>query len=152
MGCVRGQVSVEYLVIIAFTFAILVPALYFFSAFSQDSSSNVAAAQNVRLGNEMIATSVKVVAQGSGSWLTLETTVPDGVKEINVSKDGKELVITFDSPYGETSAVFFSDLTLNASLSHGLGGSVFRSGAHAGLTKFRFTAQESGQVAIEERP
>ncbi len=147
----RGQVSVEYLIIIAFTFAILVPALYFLSTFSQNSSGAIAAAQNARLGNEMMATAVKVVAQGSGSWQTLETTIPAGVKDINVSTDGRELVIYFESPYGETCAVFFSDLILNASLSPGLGGSIFRTAPHAGFTKIRFTAQEDGQVAIEER-
>lgn len=147
----RAQVSVEYLIIIAFTFAILVPALYFFSSFSQTSSNSIAMAQNTRLGNEMMATVVKVVAQGSGSWRTLETSIPAGVTDINVTGDGQELIIIFDSPYGETRAVFFSDVLLNASLTPGPNGSLFQAGAHQGYAKFRFIAQEVGQVAIEER-
>jgi hypothetical protein len=148
-----GQVSIEYILIVAFCFAILIPGIYFFYTYTQTSSAGVASAQYGKLGQEMLDTAVRTVAQGADSWLTLDANIPDGLKDIAVTDSGSELVISYQTPAGPSEAVFFSDVNLSArTTSPATDGSVFPGQPHSGRTSFRFTAGKSGIVAIEEHP
>jgi hypothetical protein len=149
----HGQVSIEYILIVAFTFAILIPGIYFFYTYTQSSSAGVASAQYGKLGQEMLDTAIRTVAQGEGSWLTLDANVPDGLADIVVADSGSELVIRYQTPVGPSEAVFFSEVNLSArTTSPATDGSVFPGPPHGGRTSFRFTAGKSGIVAIEEHP
>jgi len=148
----KAQISVEYVMIIAFTFAILVPGIYFFYSYSQSSSTGLSAAQYNKLGQEMLSTSFKALAQGGGSWLTLDAIIPDNVVAINVTGGGSEIVILYDTNAGPTEAVFFSDVNLSAkSPDAQQDGSIFDSGPHSGKANIRFTAGNSSIVSIEEK-
>ncbi len=134
--------------IIAFTFAVLIPGIYFFYSYSQGSSSSLSSSQYNKLGQEMLSTSFKALAQGSGSWLTLDAIIPSNVEAINVTGGGKELVVQYGTNAGATEAVFFSDVTLTTV--SGGDGSIFLNAAHSGRATFRFTASDSDTVTIQE--
>jgi len=148
----RGQASLEYVLIVAFTFAVLIPGIYFLYTYTLSSSSEIGSAQYTKLGQEMLAMAAQTRAQGKGSWLTLEASVPDTVIDINVSASGEELVIRFRTTEGESSVVFFSDVNLSAqNPTTQTVGSVFLLQPHSGRASFRFTAGSSGLVSIQER-
>lgn len=147
----RAQVSVEYLLILAFTFAILIPGIYFFSGFSQQSSTAIAQAQYQRIGQEMLATAEQALAQGESAWLTIEASIPDDVLAINISSSGGEIVIVHDAQFGESRIIIFSDITLSNSTSGQQDGDIFLAEPHPGRANFRFTALDGGVVAIQER-
>ncbi len=150
-GWVKGQISVEYVMIIAFTFAVLIPGIYFFYSYSQGSSSSLSSSQYNKLGQEMLSTSFKALAQGSGSWLTLDAIIPVNVEAINITGGGKELVVQYDTSVGATEAVFFSDVTLTTDpAGDQQDGSVFLNAVHSGRTTFRFTASSNDTVTVQE--
>ena len=148
----RGQVSIEYILIVAFTFAILIPGVYFFYTYSQNSAASLASAQYAKLGQEMLDMAVKTTAQGQGSWLTLDANIPDALQDITVlNSGGSELIIRYQTNVGASDAVFFSDTTLSAkTLSPIANGTIFLNQPHSGKASFRFTAGPSGVVAISE--
>ncbi len=145
----RAQISIEYSLILAFAFVVLVPGIYFFFSYSQHASSTQAETQFDRLGQEMLATAGQAADQGVGSWLTLDADIPAAVEGINVSGAGSELVISYGSAAGDTEAVFFSDDALCAPPGCG-DGTVFSGAPHGGKTSFRFTSTAAG-ILVEER-
>jgi hypothetical protein len=156
----RGQVSVEYILILSFVLAIIIPGAIFFYQYSQTSVSNVASVQYERFGQEMLMTALSSAAQGDGSWLTLDGNLPDGLMDINVTgSDDDELVFTYQTSVGRTQSIYFSDVKLCANTSTPsacpLQGSVFNTGPHTGRVSLRFIAgtNPAGQnyVAIAEQ-
>lgn len=151
----RAQISIEYVLIVAFTFAVLIPGIYFFYTYSQGTTASLSSAQYTRLGQEMVSTAVKVRAQGEGAWITLDLLIPDGVEAINVShypsETLSEIVIRHRTAYGPSETVFFTEVPLSNSSLERNDGSVFLSGPHGGKATLRFTAIVDGAVAVEER-
>lgn len=148
----KGQISVEYIMILAFVFAILIPGIIFFYTYTQESQTQIGNSQYVRMGNDMIATATRSAAQGEGSWLTLDLNLPQSVVDITVAGSGTELVVTYNTPNGPTDAVFFSDVPLAANTTAPTGGedgSVYLRNPHGGRASFRFTSR-NGAVGIRE--
>jgi len=146
----QGQISVEYIMIVAFTFVVLIPGIYFFYAYSQSSSTGLASAQYNKLGQEMLSTALRTAAQGEGSWLTLDTIIPETVQNVSVNNHGSEIVIVYTTNVGPTEAVFFSDINLSTATDTQTDGTVFTESPHAGRAAFRFIAGPDGLVAIKE--
>ncbi len=145
---VRGQVTLEYVLVIGFAFAIIIPGIYFFSLYSQQSASTLAANQYAKLGQDILATAVETLAQGKGSWTILDTLVPKSVQNITTSSDGKELIITFNTPDGPSDTVFFSD-EVNLS-GGGVDGSLYASRVHSGRLTLQFYAGSNDVVQVDE--
>ncbi len=146
----RAQISLEYIMVIAFTFAIIIPGIYFFYTYSQSSAASLSAAQYDKLGQEMITSAVQTLAQGKGSYLTLDLLIPGNVENITVSENGNELIITYMTPYGPTEAVFFSDEAPLKGLGNPDDNAIFVSDPHGGRITFRFVAGELGDVGVLE--
>ncbi len=149
----RGQASFEYILLLSFIFAVLIPGALFAYRYTISSQASVSSAQFLDLGNMMVMMAGQTVALGEGTWRTMETVIPDGIRDINVSGAGTELVITYESSVGLTQLVFFPSVVLAANTSapppEGRDGSVFASAPHAGRTSFRFTSL-NGAVGITE--
>ena len=147
----RGQVSIEYILIVAFTFAILIPGVYFFYTYSQNSAASLASAQFDKLGQEMLSTAVQMLAQGQGSWVIFDANIPSEVDDISIASSGSELVIRYHTSFGSSDAVFFSDVKLSAnSAQTQQDASIFNGGAHGGLSRFKFEAGPNGIVGISD--
>jgi len=144
----HGQVTLEYVLVIAFAFVIILPGVYFFYLYSQGSAASLASSQYAKFGQEVIASAVETLAQGKGSWVNLDTIVPRSVLNITTSPDGRELIITYDTPYGPSDAVFFSD---EANLSGtGVDGSLYAARSHGGRLTLLFLAGSNNIVQIGE--
>jgi uncharacterized protein (UPF0333 family) len=108
---VKGQVSVEYLLIIALSFAVLIPATYVFYNYSSDSTQEIVDSQVIQLGNSIVDSAETIYFSGKGSKTILEFNTPENIDTVSII-DGKELIFNITSSFGTTELVFFSDVNI----------------------------------------
>lgn len=144
-----AQVAIEHVMLVAFAIAVLLPGIYFFYTYTQASQATLSGAQYAKIGGEMIDRSREVLAQGAGTWLKLDVMLPENIRGFNISGSGSEIIFTYATAVGETQAVFFTDDVLLANAT-GKDGTVFAFEPHSGQASFRFTANRTGHVLIEE--
>lgn len=141
----RAQISLEYLLITAFAFAILIPGIYFFYSYTKGGTSDISATQFDRIGEEIMSMALKTASQGKGSWFTLELTVPDSIINMSLNFSEREFTIRYWSNEGETESVFFPGVQLNTT-----DATPYKFAPHPGKTYFKFTKMNKGIVFMEE--
>ncbi|MBI1936429.1 hypothetical protein HYS31_08410 [Candidatus Woesearchaeota archaeon] len=109
-----GQSSLEYLIIVAITFAIIVPTTYIFYSYSKESGQEISDAQAARAGKAIVDAAQSIFYSGQGSKTTLELNMPDNVASA-VIIDGKELVFNITTNFGVSELVFFSPVSITTS-------------------------------------
>ena len=109
---VKAQGSFEYLLIVALTFAIIVPTIYLFYNYSKESSQGITDAQIVKLGKNIVDTAESIFSSGQNSKTVLELNVPERIESI-VIIDGRELIINMSTPFGVSEIVFFSNVNIS---------------------------------------
>lgn len=131
----RGQVSIEYLVILGLTIGILIPAVFFFYQYSKSDAGASTSAQVNDIGLRMVSTTKSTYALGNGAWQTMEFVMPETVTRVYVTPNKDELVIVYDTVFGPTDAVFYSNVNMTPNPPDGN-----ISAAHPGRTRYRFTS------------
>lgn len=145
----RAQVSFEYLFLLAFVMALILPGVFFLYQHSKRTNARSAGAEYRLFGEQLLSSAQKVLSLGSGSWLTFKGTLPSSVRAMNITGGGKEVVIMYETPFGESEAVFFSDVPLENKT--GSDGTLFSGEPHDGKITLRLSLDEKGIVRIEER-
>lgn len=107
----RAQISVEYLIIIGISLAILLPGGYFFYNYSRSSNEGSIRSQIAQVGNNMITTAESIYGLADGSMVTIDLRYPSNIKEVYII-DGKEIIIRYELSSGMNEAVFFSKINL----------------------------------------
>ncbi|MBI2653904.1 hypothetical protein HYX02_03770 [Candidatus Woesearchaeota archaeon] len=107
----KAQASMEYLLVVALTFAIIVPTTYLFYSYSKESTQEIADAQLTKLGRGIIDAAESIFYSGQGSKTTLELNVPDSVYSAIII-DGRELVFNLTTSFGTSEIVFLSSVNL----------------------------------------
>lgn len=138
----RGQISVEYLIIIGIALGILIPGVMFFYTYSQSNEGSTTNAHLNDVGLRMVGTAKSTYAQGIGAWQTLEITLPPDVTRVYVNDT--ELTIVYETQNGISEAVFFSSVNMTAPNSDGN-----VTVARPGVIRLRFMSQGS-KVLINE--
>jgi len=113
----RAQVSIEYLVIIGLSFAILIPGGYFFYNYSKNSNDGTIRTQITQVGNSMITSAESIYGLSEGSLVTLDLRYPNNIRDIYIL-GGKELVIKYELSSGMNEAVFFSRVYLSGNFTY----------------------------------
>lgn len=108
----RGQISMEYLIIIALSLAVLVPTSYFFYSYSKTSNENAIRSQIEQIGNAILISSESVYGLADGSTISPEFYYPDNIRDMYIVND-KEVVIRYELSTGMTEAIFFSKTPLS---------------------------------------
>ncbi len=112
-----GQSSLEFLLIVAFSLAILIPASVLFLNYTSSSQDAVISSQLFSLARELSLTADLISSIGVDSWQTIEVIVPPVVNEIvlySTPSFQSDLVIRHGSP--ESTILVVSDAYLvNAS-------------------------------------
>ncbi len=103
----------EYIIVIALTFAIIVPTSYLFYNYSRESSQELTDAQITKLGRSITDAAESIFYSGQGSKTVLELNVPENIGSAMVI-DGKELVFNVTTGFGVSEIVFFSSVNLTA--------------------------------------
>jgi hypothetical protein len=130
----RGQVSIEYLIIIAVALGVLIPGVLFFYAYNQEGTGTTTNSRINDIGLQIITTVKSTYAVGNGAWQTVEFTMPDTVTRVYVNNT--ELIFVYDTPQGPSEAVFFSPINMTASSPDGN-----ISSTHGGSTRYRITSR-----------
>lgn len=108
----RSQSSLEYLLVVALTFAIIVPTTYLFYNYSRESTQEIADAQVTKIGKSIVDAAETIFYSGEGSKTTLELNIPDNVDSVIVI-DGRELVFNITASFGTSEIVFFSAVNIS---------------------------------------
>lgn len=103
----KSQSSLEYMLVIAITFAIIVPTTYLFYSYSKESGEEIKDSQIINIGRSIIDTAQTIFYSGQGSKATLELNVPDNIENVQII-DGRELVFKVITNFGTSDIVFFS--------------------------------------------
>ena len=107
-----AQVAIEYLIIIALAFAILIPTGYFFYSYSQTSSEGTVKSQINQLGSKMLSNAQSIYGLGEGSLVTLEFNYPSNIRDVYILNQN-ELIISYEVSTGLNDAVFFSKVPIS---------------------------------------
>lgn len=146
---VRAQSSLEYLLVVALTFAIIVPMSYLFYNYSKESGEEITDAQITRLGRSIIDSAETIFYSGQGSKTVLELNVPDKIVSALII-DGRELVFNLTTDFGTSEIVFFSSVNITTSSSNCIANVCkIPELASAGLKKVKIEAIGKDSVSIE---
>ena len=145
----KSQSSLEYLLVVALTFAIIVPATYLFYNYSKESSQEIIDAQVTTIGRSLIEAAESIFYSGQGSKTVLELNVPYNIEGVLII-DGRELVFNTSSDYGTSEVVFFSSVNITA-LSSNCNDNICNIAglAGVGLKKVKIEAKSKDSVSIE---
>ena len=107
----KSQSSLEYLLVVALTFAIILPTIYLFYNYSKESSTEITDAQITKLGRSIVDAAETIFYSGQGSKTTLELNIPDNIESALII-DGRELVFNVTTSFGISEIVFFSSINM----------------------------------------
>jgi hypothetical protein len=116
-----AQISLEYLIIIGLSFAILIPAGDFFYDYSRSSNDETVRSQINDLGNRILVNAEAVYGLTGDSMITLDLTYPDKILDMYILNNG-EVIIRYELQSGINEAVFFSRIPLSGPYNHTSGG------------------------------
>jgi len=149
----RGQVSFEYLVIIAFSITILLAAIYVVYSYSVNSNDQFTSSRIEDTGKEIIKTIENLYySTGEGSIIHLELNIPTGIHDAYFTKIGSEseFVIDYGLSRGRTQSIFFTSVLVNQSCGIGCNSNFFLDGdPHSGTLNLKLSNIKGG-VKVEE--
>ncbi len=143
----KAQSSLEYLLVVALTFAIIVPTTYLFYNYSKDSSQQITDSQIAKLGRGIVDSAETMFYSGKGSKTTLEVNVPDSIASA-VIIDGRELVFNVTTSSGSSEIVFFSSVNLTSSGCN-INVCIIQGLAQSGSKKVKVEVTQSNSVSVE---
>lgn len=148
---VRGRISqssLEYLMVVALTFAIIIPTTFLFYHYSTESSQEIVDAQITKLGRNLVDTAESIFYSGLGSKTVLRINVPDKVASASII-DGRELVFNVTSDFGVSEMVFFSAANLTTTSTNCLNNVCSIPGlSSSGIKKVKIESVGSDSVEI----
>ncbi|MBI2208070.1 hypothetical protein HYU50_01090 [Candidatus Woesearchaeota archaeon] len=145
---IRAQSALEYIMIIALTLAIIVPATYLFFRYTSESNTQILDSQISQMGRGMIDTAENVYFSGQNSKIVLQFNMPESVNDIYIIGN-RELVFNITTAIGENEAVFFSSVNITSSLSNCQGERCSLSEiADLGLNKISFQSYNNGKQVL----
>lgn len=97
--------------IIALTFAIIVPTVYLFFTYARESNIKVLDSQIGNIGRNIVNTAESIYYSGEHSKTILEFNMPENIEDVNILSN-RELVFTIITEFGNTDIVFFSDVNI----------------------------------------
>jgi len=145
----KSQSSLEYLLVVALTFAIIVPTTYLFYSYSKESSQEISDAQITKLGRNIVDAAETIFYSGQGSKTTLDLSIPDNIESVQIV-DGREIVFNVTTSFGTSEIVFFSNVNVTT-----LGSNCIRNVCkipeltRKGVEKIRIEAISKESVKIE---
>ena len=144
----KAQSSLEYLLVVALTFAIIVPATYLFYNYSKESSQEITDAQVTKLGRIIVDAAESIFYSGQGSKTTLELAIPDNIQSV-VIIDGREIVFNITTSFGISEIVFFSSVNLTTNGDCNANVCNITGLANSGLKKVKIEMISSDSVEVQ---
>lgn len=147
-GSRAAQASMEYLLVVALTFAIMVPTTYLFYNYSKESGQEITDAQATKIGRSIVDTSETIFYSGRGSKTVIELNVPDNIVAAQII-DGREFVLNISTTFGVSELVFFSAVNMTTDGSECIANRcMIPSLGNSGLKKVKIEAIDKNSVSI----
>ena len=115
----RGQVSIEFMVLIAFLTLIIISLLYASMYYTKEVENTISTTQLDRLVKEIVDSSEYVYYFGEPSKTTIKVFIPRNVKEITVGPN--EINFRVKTLQGETDIFYRSSVNLSGRISNSHG-------------------------------
>ena len=80
----KGQVSIEYMLVLGFMFLMLIPLVALYNSAQQDSSDELVNGQLLRVGNTLRDAAERVYFAGDPAQEQVELYFPDKLKQISI--------------------------------------------------------------------
>ncbi|OIO81102.1 hypothetical protein AUJ84_01700 [Candidatus Pacearchaeota archaeon CG1_02_32_132] len=110
----RGQISVEYLIVIGFVVFMVLTILGVAFVYSSSLKDSIKFYQLDGYANKIISGSESVFFAGEPSRVTITAYLPTGVKNIEVIENS--IVVTISTSSGETKTSYLSDVPISGML------------------------------------
>jgi hypothetical protein len=115
----HAQVSMEYLMVVAFVFMIIMPFMVYFLTESKDTTEEIGSAQLSQIARKIVENSEKVYAFGEPTTLTLQVSMPSGVESASIG--GQEISFILVSHGSQSTFVEKFPMNVSGSISTGEG-------------------------------
>ena len=136
------------MLVIAITFAIIVPTTYLFYSYSKGSSEEVRDSQIINIGRSIVDTAQSIFYSGQGSKATIQLNVPDNIENAQII-DRRELVFKVATNFGTSDVVFFSSVKLTTDSGCTTSVCEIPKLASSGLKKVKLVVISQDSVKIE---
>ncbi len=114
----RGQIAVEYILIIAIALMILIPAVYVFRNYAFESNDRIMEQRLADISNEMIIKASKIYYYGPPSKSVVSLEMPPQINNMYVlfsaQTDESFLVFNIQSKNGQKDIFYESDIPLDS--------------------------------------
>ena len=110
----KGQISVEYLLVIGFVAIITVPLIILYYKFTTDASDEIITSQINQIARKIVDSAESVYFLGNPSQTTIKVYMPN--KIIGASLDNKEVVFNVTTRAGISEIVQVSSVDLTGEL------------------------------------
>src|SRR3989344_4901929 len=97
------QAATEYIMIVGFEIVILIPGIYLYMKYSDESNDSIINAKVDSITNEIVKAAEQVYTYGEGSQTTINVDIPKDVVAINF--EGNEVVFTVINSKGLQSEI-----------------------------------------------
>ena len=87
MVAARGQVSVEYILVVGFAMLMITPLIFIFYSESNNMQSDISNQQADKIANELVKAADQVYFQGPPTTQTIKIYMPENVKEVVVGSN-----------------------------------------------------------------
>src|SRR3989344_4878275 len=99
----KTQAATEYLMIVGFVIVILIPGIYLYMKYSQESQDSVINAKVDSITNEIVKAAEQVYTYGEGSQTTISIDLPKNI--VAISFQNNEIVFTVINSKGQQSEI-----------------------------------------------
>ena len=111
----KGQISMEYLIIVAFVIFLILGLLGFFYFYSTSVQDTLRINQMSTFANKLLSTAESVFYAGEPSKSTITAYLPKGVTNIQILE--QRLVFTYSTASGESKTSFTSPVPISGEIS-----------------------------------
>jgi len=117
----RGQISVEYLVVVGFIVFIVLSFLGVAVYYTSGIRDEIRASQVETYANKIIANAESVFFAGEPSKVTINAYLPDGVTDIEIDDVDNRIIITTETDSGTNVRAYASNVPIQGTLTPGEG-------------------------------
>lgn len=133
----KGQVSIEYILIMGVAFMLTVPLFAVFQAEQNRISDSITDAQIEKAGRVIADAANSVHYYGEPAKQTIRVYFPESIKQVTI--DGKSIIFLIDSTHGDYEWPISADVDLTGSL-----------GTYEGIHVIEVNATPLGKVSIND--
>lgn len=110
-----GQVGIEYLILVGFLVAAVIPIIYYATQQSYITKDQLISSQMEKIAQEIENACNLVFSYGNNSKLTLKLYFPEGIKSIKIS--GKQVEFVYYTSNGEAFVYSYPLVNLSGNIS-----------------------------------